>query len=171
MLTKEFNHTIDIWINELERSTFARICARPFQDSWSLGQVCMHLMEATGHYLQQARICLSTNDHASEEMSGNAKVMFQNNSFPDELIEGPPSNSATQQPGSKEQLIRFLIDLKKEISDVGILISASAFKGKTKHPGLNYFNAHEWMQFAEMHFRHHLRQKKRLDEFFKTQQR
>ena len=27
--------------------------------------------------------------------------------------------------------------------------------GKTKHPGLNYFTAKEWLQFAEMHLRHH----------------
>jgi len=43
------------------------------------------------------------------------------------------------------------------------LIPASDFKGKTKHPGLLYFNAGEWLQFATIHLRHHLRQKKRID--------
>jgi hypothetical protein len=36
--------------------------------------------------------------------------------------------------------------------------------GKTRHPGLLYFSALEWLRFAEMHMRHHFRQKKRIDE-------
>ena len=35
--------------------------------------------------------------------------------------------------------------------------------GKTKHPGLGYFDAREWLGFAEMHMRHHLRQKERIE--------
>jgi hypothetical protein len=41
--------------------------------------------------------------------------------------------------------------------------------GKTKHPGSNYFTAKEWLQFAEIHLRHHLKQKKRIDDFFEKQ--
>ena len=48
-------------------------------------------------------------------------------------------------------------------------IANSKSKGKTKHPGLNYFNANEWLQFAEMHLRHHLKQEKRIEEFLKLQ--
>jgi hypothetical protein len=48
------------------------------------------------------------------------------------------------------------------------IISKTLFKGKTKHPGLNYFTAKEWLQFAGMHLRHHLKQKKRIDDFLKN---
>jgi hypothetical protein len=40
--------------------------------------------------------------------------------------------------------------------------------GKSRHPGLGYFNAGEWLRFIEMHMRHHLRQKERIDAFLKT---
>jgi hypothetical protein len=40
--------------------------------------------------------------------------------------------------------------------------------GKTKYPGLNYFTAKEWLQFAGIHLRHHLKQKKRIDDFLKN---
>jgi len=93
--------------------------------------------------------------------------MFLNNYFPDEVLEGPPKSSHTLQPDNKEQLTNGLVNLKEELNNVGRLISTSLFNGKTKHPGLNYFNANEWLQFAEMHFRHHLRQKKRIDDFLK----
>jgi hypothetical protein len=94
-------------------------------------------------------------------------MMLLNNEFPDEIIEGPPSNFFTPQSDSKEDLVNKLVNLKDEISKAARLISESSFKGKTKHPGLNYFNASEWYQFAHMHFRHHLRQKKRIEDFLK----
>jgi len=61
-----------------------------------------------------------------------------------------------------------LLNVKAEMNRAAILISKSSFKGKTKHPGLHYFSATEWLQFAEMHFRHHLRQKKRIEDFLKV---
>lgn len=167
MLIEDFIHTIDIWIKGLEQYDFIQLCAKPAPGSWSPGQVYMHLIEETNYYMEQIKICVSTNDNAFEEASPAAKTMFLNNNFPDEVIEGAPANSSTQQPGNKEQLIGCLLNLKDEINKVGILISKSSFKGKTKHPGLNYFSANEWFRFAEMHFRHHLRQKKRIDDFLK----
>ena len=167
MLIEDFNHTIDFWIKELEQYDFIRLCAKPSPNSWSLGQVYIHLIDNTGWFIEQVKICASTNDNAIEEASPAAKKMFLNNDFPDEIMEGPPSNEDTPQPESKEQLMNCLMNLKDEIKNIGILISESPFKGKTKHPGLNYFNAIEWFRFAEMHFRHHLRQKQRIDEFLK----
>ena len=131
------------------------------------GQVYMHLIYNTNYFLEQAKISATTNDNKNEDSSLAAKKLFLNNEFPDELIEGPPDNKSTPQPDSKEQLLGDLIELKNEINTIGVLISKNSFKGKTKHPGLNYFNANEWLQFAEMHFRHHLRQKKRIEDFLK----
>jgi hypothetical protein len=168
MLTKDFNHSVDIWIKAVEQNNFDQICTKPSPTSWSLGQVCMHLIEATHYYLEQTNVCLSSNDHVLEEMTPEAKTMFRNNEFPDELIEGPPSNANTPQPESKEELLHSLLKLKEEINRVAILISTSTSKGKTKHPGLHYFNAKEWLQFADMHLRHHVRQKKRIDAFLKN---
>ncbi|MEO5563264.1 MAG: DinB family protein [Chitinophagaceae bacterium] len=168
MLIDDFNYTIDIWIKELGRYNFDQLCSKPSENTWSLGQVYMHLIGETEHFLGQIKKCVSGNSNADGQMSPNAKMMFKNNDFPDELIEGPPTNADTPQPNSKDGLIRSLINLKKEFNTVGLLISPNTLEGKTKHPGLNYFNANEWLQFTEMHLRHHLRQKKRIDEFLKV---
>lgn len=167
MLIEDFNHTIDIWIKELEPYDFIQLYTKPSPKSWSLGQVYMHLIDETNYYIEQIKICVSTNDNVIEEASPDAKTMFLNNDFPDEVIEGAPTNLYIPQPQNKEQLMTCLMKLKDEMNNVQILISKSLFKGKTKHPGLNYFNASEWFQFGEMHFRHHLRQKKRIDDFLK----
>jgi DinB superfamily len=168
MLIEDFNHSIDTWIKELEQYQFAHLCAKPSQGSWSLGQVYMHLIADTNYYIDQIKICISTGENRNETASAAAAAMFLNNEFPDEVIEGAASNYGIPQPGTKEQLKLSLMNLKNEMNKVAGLISKSRFEGKTKHPGLNYFSAGEWLQFAEMHLRHHLRQKKRIDNFLKT---
>ncbi|MEK6782356.1 MAG: DinB family protein [Bacteroidota bacterium] len=169
MRSENSNHTIDLWIQAVEQNNFDRICAKPSPTSWSLGQVCMHLITETSYYLKQIHICLSTDDNADKEMTAHAKSMFRNNEFPDELIEGPPSNDNTPQPRSKEELLKALLKLKDELNKVAAVVSTHSGIGKTKHPGLNYFTAREWLQFADMHMRHHLRQKKRIEEFLTGQ--
>ena len=53
------------------------------------------------------------------------------------------------------------------MNDKALVMNGTVFNGKAKHPGLNYLNASEWLQFADMHMRHHLRQKKRIDDFLR----
>jgi len=164
----DFNHTIGIWIKELERYEFVHLCSKPSPHSWSLGQMYLHLITDTKFYIEQIKICITTNDHATEEPSPNGKAMLSNNDFPDEALEGAPSNAHIPQPESKEQLHKELIDIKAEMNDLAIRMAESPYHGKTKHPGLDYFGARDWLQFADMHFRHHLRQKKRIDNYLKN---
>ncbi|TKK72024.1 DinB family protein [Ilyomonas limi] len=167
-LIEDFKRTTNTWIQALAQYNFVQLCTKPSPGSWSLGQVYMHLLETTGYFIKQVTICSSTNDYATEEATDAAKLMFLHNSFPDKLLSGPPSNAHTPQPANKEQLTNGLMKLTDEFRNVETLISNNLYNGKTKHPGLGYFNAREWLQFTEMHFRHHLRQKKRIDVFLKT---
>lgn len=165
MLIDDFNDIIDYWIAELNHYTFEQLCTKPSVESWSLGQLYMHLLENTDFYIDQIRICISNNDFSNEEAADNAKEMFRNNEFPNQLIEGPLENASTPHPTSKEQLHADLLSLKMKMITTASLMAKSDCKGKTKHPGLHYFGAEDWMQFAEMHFRHHVRQKARIDIF------
>lgn len=167
MLIDDFNRIIDYWIDELHQYTFEQIVVKPSIESWSLGQLYMHLVENTNYYADQINICVTNNNFVDEHASKGAQAMFSKNDFPDELIEGPPENAFTPQPNSKEQLQCLLLTLKAKMNNAAASMVASGFKGKTKHPGLNYFGAEHWLQFAEMHFRHHLRQKQRIDNFLK----
>jgi hypothetical protein len=163
MVAKDFNDTIDIWINGLNRYSFDDLLARPIPDRWSLGQICMHLMRESDFFFKQIETCASSNDHAGEIMNSEGREMFRNNGFPDQQIEGPPSNALVTQPESKEYLVNGFADLRARIGEMDELISTSSFKGRTRHPGLGFFSAEEWFQFTEMHFRHHLRQKTRTE--------
>ena len=167
MTIENFNHTIDYWIKELERYTFIQLCAKPSSTSWSLGQMYRHLIDDANFYVEQIKMCIENNNHATEEATTHGKTMLHNNDFPNEVIEGSPNNAFIPQPEGKEQLMNDLLNLKFEMNAMAVLILESPFNGKTKHPGLGYFSAKEWLQFADMHFRHHLRQKKRIDAFLK----
>jgi DinB superfamily len=163
-LIDDLTNAIDHWIEELDRYTLIELCTKPSSAGWSLGQVCLHLVKNTRYYIEQAKICSSVCDHMCEEPSAEALKMFMNNAFPDAIIEGPDTNTFIPQPASKEELKNALLSLKDEINS-GI-ISNNIYEGKTRHPGLGYFSADQWLQFADMHLRHHLRQKKRIDDFF-----
>ena len=156
MTIENFNRTIDIWINALEGYDYGQLTTRPSPTSWSIGQVYMHLLDDTSYYIEQIQICVTNNDHANDQATPAGKIMLLNNDFPDELLEGSPANAYMPQPESKEQLMRDLLNLKAEMNHAATLISESPFHGKTKHPGLDYFSADEWLQFADMHLRHHL---------------
>jgi hypothetical protein len=167
MKTSDFINTIDRWQGELNNYSFSQLLKKPQPDKWSLGQVYMHLISATTFFLSQVDTCLQTSEHSNEQMTDRAKEMFANDEFPDKMLEGPPSNAATPQPASKEEIVKGLEKLKERILALGH--SDSMNMGKTKHPGHQYFNAEEWLQYAHMHFRHHERQKGRIDQFLESE--
>lgn len=162
-LLQQFNSTIDKWIGFLDLYSFELLCRIPSEGSWSLGQVYVHIISETEYYLQQIELSAWTTDNADKEMHEDAKKMFVANSFPDMLLDSP-TNVGTQQPGSKEALLQSLLFIKKEVDKLYNSFDVGKSIGKTKHPGLLFFSSLEWLQFAEMHIRHHLRQKQRIDE-------
>jgi len=163
MLIDDFNRTLDIWIRALEDYNMEQLVTRPNTQDWSLGQVYIHLIDDTQFYLEQIELCLTTNDNASGQASRHVVSMLNNNAFPDMRIKGAADHPNIPQPDNKEQLMHDLLHLKNRINLLAAEIVDTPFKGKAEHPGFKYLSAQEWMQLAEMHFRHHLRQKARID--------
>jgi hypothetical protein len=124
----------------------------------------MHIISETNHFVNEMKLALGTNENNDKQKHKDAVVMFENNSFPDARLEGPPTNDLVSQPESKDMLLQRLISLKEAVNVLCATVNLSAAKGKTRHPGLLYFSATEWLQFAEMHMRHHFKQKNRIEE-------
>jgi hypothetical protein len=163
VLLEQFNTTIGAWITCLDDYTFEMLCRKPLSTSWSLGQVYMHIVNDTTFFVSQIKACLLNNNTDSEkQMHDNAKSIFANG-FPDMLITGPATNDSVPQPQSKEELLAGLLSIQKDVNELCAAHDLPAAKGKTRHPGLLFFNASEWLRFADLHMRHHFRQKKRID--------
>jgi hypothetical protein len=155
--------TLDLWLNYLDDYNEKTLITKPSPHIWSIGQVYKHLYSETTYFISQAMICCTTDENKDLHMAPEGESMFANNSFPDEQIIGPPSNDLTPQPSSIQEVSD---DFRTLRASVVLLLDKMAhitYEGKTPHPGLAYFNALEWIQFADMHLRHHLKQKRRID--------
>lgn len=170
-LINRFNTTIDTWLTSLDRYTPDQLLLIPEKNSWSIGQLYVHLCRESEYFLSQAENCMQSSQNTAERASSEATLMFGNNEFPNARIEGPPSNKETPQPESTEALKARLLRLKKKANSLITLVGNSLPGGKSRHPGLGYFSAKEWLQFAEMHLRHHFRQKARIDSFLQNKER
>lgn len=164
ILLNAFNETIRKWIDFLDDYTLEMLCQKPDDKSWSLGQVYTHIIEDTAWFVEQMAAAMQTNVHSEKEMHEHARIMLQNNSFPDMMIDGPATNTYVRQPESKDEMKQKLLAIEAEVHNLYVSFDTSKATGKTRHPGLLYFNTLDWLQFAEMHLRHHFRQKKRIDE-------
>jgi len=163
VLLRQFNETIEKWIAALDNYTLQALCRQPQAGSWSLGQVYRHIIDDSGYYVGQLKEALSTTANSEGEMTEQGKALFRANGFPDSLIDGPSTGVAIPQPRSKDELWQGLTAIKNAVNALFAGFDPSAAAGKTEHPGFRFLNALEWLQFAEMHMRHHFRQKKRID--------
>jgi DinB superfamily len=165
MLIDHFNNTIDTWIDALDQYSLNDLQYNPDRENWALGQVYLHLINETQFYITQIESCLKHNDNENEKMKDTGVTMFTNNSFPDEKIKGDPESMAkVHRSFSKSALETGMKKIKTDMNELWTEINNHETRGKSMHPGLGYFNAIEWFQFAEMHLRHHLRQKRRIEE-------
>lgn len=169
-LIDDFNNTIDAWIAELDRFDFEKLIAKPDANSWSLGQVYMHLINETHYYIEQMEVSINNNENLAMEMTDAGKSMFADNAFPEIKIKGDPaSTDKIQQPQNKKDLEDNMRALKQRMNHVAQALANAATAGKTQHPGLGYFSGMEWLQFADLHLRHHLKQKERIKNFLVNQ--
>jgi hypothetical protein len=165
MQLTNLNETLDIWIAALQHYDFNTLITKPDSENWSLGQVFMHLIEETNYYIEQIEYCVSHSENRSEFMSEYSAQLFANNGFPDVRIKNDaPSVQNVAQPSNKSDLLEQLHSMKTQLNLLWNKMMDNKSSGKTKHPGLGYFNAQEWFQFAEFHLRHHLSQKRRIEE-------
>ncbi|WP_138754646.1 DinB family protein [Paenibacillus sinopodophylli] len=180
---RKFENTVSGYIRELDRFDLEQLLWKPATDEWSLGQMYMHLiLSAQFMQLRNVALCLAPDGGPIFSSIGKTKQgeeLFTTGSFPPDRIKVPPSPQYTPpQPESKEQLVNGLKDTVRRMVEIEPAV-ASAFNQTTQarsetgneivqqrvvHPRLGGLHAFEWFCLIEMHYRHHLLQKKRLDD-------
>lgn len=166
---EKFTKTLELWKTELTEYDLQTLLKKPNSESWSMGQVYIHLINSTlNFHLQQVKSSLEHQENA--EKSKNFRGFITYNilgSFPPIKIKVPASEFYTpKQPESKDQLLKGLNKVKMEM-ELTLAKLETEKQGKTIHPGFDYLNGNEWYRLIEMHFRHHLRQKARIDKYLK----
>lgn len=160
----KFNETIAIWMDGLNSVTLDQLLAKPDEKSWSLGQLYEHLIEESNWYNGQIELSLNDRQHANTKRSDEADILFRAKSFANEKIQGDPLIAENvNQPTSIHQLKSDLKKLKACTNEIWERMEKADDYGKSEHPGIGYLSCYEWLQYSEMHMRHHLRQKRRIE--------
>lgn len=166
MWIEKFNGTIAIWINELDSYTIQQMSVKPNRKSWSLGQVYQHIIDETSWYHGQIEIALKDVKNADVPITNEAATLFKVGSFADRRIQGDPFISDNvKQPTTIDQIRSDLGKLKINTNKIWGTITKTPSYGKSEHPGIGFLNCLEWLQYSEMHMRHHLKQKLRIESF------
>jgi DinB superfamily len=166
-----FNAVLDTWEQTLNDYSETDFLKKPADDAWSIGQVYNHLIGATNRFhLKQVEICLENTDNTNQSKKMPGRVTYFLGSIPPIKVKVPPSPEYTPpQPKDMATVKTNLQALRPKMAEMAAVLSEKQGKtGKTAHPAFGFLDAFEWFQMVEIHFRHHLRQKERLDKFLKS---
>ncbi|MBC7452090.1 MAG: DinB family protein [Cytophagales bacterium] len=153
------------WLKELDFYGKNQFKRKLTDKSWSVGQIYDHLLIYTQEvHLRNIQLCLNSKEVAPKKEGKTFKGLIHftyKGYFPikykcDPYMEPEQPLSAEK---VKDDFYRFLKLLYKTAKD----IDYKKPTGKVKHPTFGYLSAEEWFQLIEMHFRHHLRQKNKMD--------
>ncbi|WP_054948910.1 DinB family protein [Numidum massiliense] len=161
---QELEALIQHYVQELDNYTLKQLTYKPQPEQWSLGQMYNHLIKSA-LYMQFPAVEQCALVEASDgEKTAAGEQIFRNDAFPPTKIKVPPSPAYTpQNPGDKDELHTGMTAVLTQARTIADKLETVSSCGKVRHPGFGALNAHEWFQLTEMHFRHHLRQKKEID--------
>jgi len=161
-----YQKTTGIWLDKLNIYNEKQLLKIPADGGWSLGQVYVHLILGNDHFfLKNAERCL--NKEGTKKGGGknrNGIIIFLLGGFPNMKYKMPKAVEVMpRQPKNIEELRGKLLKSIEFGKDISMRLENQDPKEKIRHPAFGYLNAKEWYCMCEMHFRHHLRQKKRLE--------
>ncbi|MFC7439584.1 DinB family protein [Laceyella putida] len=157
---------IQYYLKEMDQYTPTQFTWKPSEDEWSLGQMMNHLIDAA-YGLQLGAIAKCADDEAVThgQKTEVGERVYQEGVFPSIRIKLPNDpRFVPENPNDKEEIKVKLLQLQEKLKEVEPLLVAIPTERTVKHRWLGELNAHEWFQLIPMHFRHHLRQKERIDQ-------
>ncbi|MEW4372221.1 DinB family protein [Paenibacillus kandeliae] len=182
MVAQRLEQSITYYTEQLARYDMEQLTRKPGEEQWSLGQMYNHLIgSALGMQFANIDECIRQSEQ-QEQAQGNAThseaqgktdigtMLFAKGSFPPEPVRVPPHPAYTpQQPMSREQLQAGLQQVRSRIQPLAARVQHIPSHYTVRHPRLGDLTATEWFMLTEMHYRHHLHQKRRLDEFLQME--
>lgn len=147
---------------------------QPAPGQWSLGQMYWHIASVTDVCLANIEVCKAGKGETKLLAVGPAIFSLMGSFPPIKLhIKNVPDVVAHLYNPKKTTISDAIIALQKSIEKMEqylpIVLSTDK-KQRVKHWAGGWFTAAQWYQSAEMHIRHHLRQKKRIDLFLAGKQ-
>jgi hypothetical protein len=165
-----FEKVANTWLAALDTYTMDELLKKPSDESWSIGQVYIHITTANKYFLGKNANALA-NGEGFETGKGKNKwghLVFLLNMFPPVNVKMPKKDTGGTepiQPESKEQIERKIKENLAFFKEMEEMVAKAPKNQTKKYPFLGYLNASEWYTLAGLHMKHHLRQKRKLDKF------
>ena len=166
-ILKQFEQVATYYIEELSKYSLEEFTRKPSEDEWSLGQMYNHLIKGT-YYLHLTAIEQCANGTASDggKKTEVGESIFKEGTFPPIRVKGPDTQEFTPpNPTGKEEVKEGLLQIIEKMREIERRLLDIPICQKVQHRRMGYLNAEEYFQLIVMHFRHHLRQKERIDQF------
>lgn len=163
---REFVVIAKYLLKELDYYGVNQFKQKPAETEWSIGQIYDHLISGTlNFHLREIKNCLDRNSGSikgSKTFRGN--MFFMMGKYPPVKFKGmSKSNYEPAQPTNTIQVKDDLYKFIKIMNQTAREIDNANLDYKTINPSLGMLNALEWYKLIGMHFKHHLRQKHKLD--------
>ena len=165
-----FSDAAQYWLDEIGTYSERDFLKKPTADSWSVGQVYIHLILASDHFFvaNSAACQLGKGELKRGGKDKYGALIFFLKRFPPMKLNQPKSAAQPRAPESIEYVRNKLITTIEKIQQTAGSLNGFDTKMKIKSPGFGYLNAEEWLRVNEFHFKHHRRQKNQLDKFLKS---
>jgi hypothetical protein len=169
-LYNRFEKQANKWLTSLDSYTMEELLKKPSEESWSLGQVYIHIATANKYFLGKNANALANGEDFTTGKSKTkwGRLVFLFNMFPPMSVKMPKKDTGGTepiQPESKEQIERKIRENLAFFKEIEAKVSQAPKNQVKKYPFLGYLNAAEWYTIAGLHMKHHLRQKRKLDKF------
>lgn len=163
----QFEKVWAIYNDALNMYSDEEFALKPADDEWSIGQMYQHLIGSLHlFHAKQVEACLASNENEDKSKTMPGRISYFLGSMPPIKIKVPASPQYTPpQPASVQNIKEKMPVALEKVRELAQRLQTETSKGKTKHPAFGYVNAAEWFAMIDMHYRHHLRQKGRLDKF------
>ncbi|ABG60229.1 DinB family protein [Cytophaga hutchinsonii] len=152
------------WLKELDFYGNNQFKKKVTPNGWTIGQIYDHLLIYSQEvHIKAIQECLAKKQAGPKEgKTFNGFLQFAYGSY----LPFKHKSNPYKEPGQplstekvKDDFYRFLKLLHKVAKEIDYKKPTA----KIKHPKLGYLSAEEWFKLIEMHFRHHIKQKKKLD--------
>jgi hypothetical protein len=151
-------------LNQYSEVDFQR---KKAQDVWSLGQMYEHLHSSHSFFIYQVKNCLEQRKgQIGGEKTETGENIYKYGTFPPIKVTIPEKYRGPD-PVAKPvaEYAEVLETMKTDFQALLEPLEQDLGAYKTQHARFGMLNALEWYKSAEMHLRHHLRQKQELEDF------
>ncbi|TCZ80878.1 DinB family protein [Paenibacillus albiflavus] len=155
---------IQTYQDNLHSYSLEQLRFKPKQDVWSIGQMYSHIILTSLYYLDNVEICAAASKEQQLGKTEGGDKIFKLGGFPPIRIKLPEPENTPSNSESKEELIIGLDQVRQKMMEWESKINSINANYKAKHDGFGWLNAREWFDLISMHFTHHLRQKRELEQ-------